>query len=525
MKPWEYFLLFLLGLAVTLIVAGAQNSPGYMDADYYCAGGIQLVSGKGLTEPFLWNYLDDPAGLPHPSFSYWMPLASLLAAAGMALTGETDFFSARLAFLLLAGFVPVVTAWVAYRLTHRRVTAWTAGGLAICSGFYAVYLGLTETLTLYMLLGTAFLSVAAYTRPGMRKAALLGLLAGLMHLARADGILWVGVGLFLLGWEAWKFRSQRGRLAIAGSFMALILAYALVMGFWFGRNLVVFGSLVPIGTSRALWISSYDQLFAFPASTLSPQNWLSVGLLPLLLQRWDALLANLQTALAVQGAVFLTPLILIGLWRLRKAAILQIGMPVWLLTFLIMTLVFPLAGARGGFLHSGAAFQPLLWAAAAEGLLAFIEWGVRWRNWKVARALPGFGIIAVLIAALLTAGVTAPRVLASDDPQSGWSASWQHYTAVDAALDGLAVSTDQVVMVNNPPGFFIASGRPAIVIPNGGIDTLLAAAQKYHGAYLVLEENSVAGLIPLYKQPKDVPGLKYITAVGSTYLFLISPAH
>ena len=38
-----------------------------------------------------------------PAFSYWMPLASLLAAAGMALTGETDFFSARLVFLLLAG--------------------------------------------------------------------------------------------------------------------------------------------------------------------------------------------------------------------------------------------------------------------------------------------------------------------------------------------------------------------------------------------------------------------------------------
>jgi hypothetical protein len=524
MKTWEYLILFLLGLAVTLIVAGAQNSPGYMDADYYYAGGIQLVSGKGLTEPFLWNYLDNPAGLPHPSFSYWMPLASLLAAAGMALTGETDFFSARLAFLLLAACVPVVTAWVAYHLTLRRVTAWTAGGLAIFSGFYAVYLGLTETLTLYMLLGTAFLAAAAYLQPGIRKAALLGLLAGLMHMARADGILWLGVGLLLLGWEAWRSRSESGRLVLAGSFAALLLVYALVMGFWFSRNLVVFGSLMPSGSSRALWISNYDQLFAFPASALSPQNWLAAGLLPLLQQRWDALLANLQTALAVQGAVFLTPLILIGLWRLRKAAILQIGMPIWLLTFLIMTLVFPLAGSRGGFLHSGAAFQPLLWAAAAEGLLAFIELGVRWRNWKVARALPGFGIIAVLIAALLTAGVTATRVLASDGSQSGWSASWEHYTAVDAALDGLSVSSDQVVMVNNPPGFFVASGRPAIVIPNGDITTLLAAAQKYHGVYLVLESNTVSGLIPLYNHPENVPGLKFIQSVGDIHLFQILPS-
>src|SRR5512146_3438245 len=128
MKTWEYVILCVLGLAVSLVVAASQNSPGYMDADYYYAGGIQLASGKGLTEPFLWNYLDDPAGLPHPAFSYWMPLASLLAAAGMALTGETDFFSARLAFFLLAGLVPAVTAWLAYRQTRRRVTAWTAGG-------------------------------------------------------------------------------------------------------------------------------------------------------------------------------------------------------------------------------------------------------------------------------------------------------------------------------------------------------------------------------------------------------------
>ena len=50
-----------------------------------------------------------------------------------------------------------------------------------------------------MLLGTAFLAAAAFLRPGVRKAALLGLLAGLMHLARADGVIWLGVGLAAAG--------------------------------------------------------------------------------------------------------------------------------------------------------------------------------------------------------------------------------------------------------------------------------------------------------------------------------------
>ena len=66
-----YTILFFLGLAIASGVASLQELPGYLDSDYYFVGGLQLVEGKGFTEPFLWNYLDDPAGLPHPSHTYW----------------------------------------------------------------------------------------------------------------------------------------------------------------------------------------------------------------------------------------------------------------------------------------------------------------------------------------------------------------------------------------------------------------------------------------------------------------------
>ncbi len=522
MKRWEYEVLFGLGLLVTLAIAGMQNAPGYMDADYYYAGGMQIASGRGFTEPFLWNYLDNPAGLPHPAFTYWMPLASLLAAAGMALTGELDFFSARLVFLILAGCVPVITGWLAFRLTRRRVTAWTAGGLAVLVGLYAVYMGLTETITLYMLLGTAFLAVAASSQPVLRKAALLGCLAGGMHLARADGMLWLGIGLFILLLEGWKLRGQRRFRVSAGTLGLLILGYAMVMGIWFGRNLAVFHSLLPPGSGQALWMVDYDQLYNYPASSLNFQTWLTTGWPALFQLRWDAFLVNLQTALAVQGEVFLTPLILAGMWRLRKDRIVQAGAWVWLLTLTVMTLGFPLAGSRGGFLHSGAAFQPLFWAAAAEGLAGFIALGVRLRNWKMDRATVGFGILAVMIAGLLTVAVVATRIPVGEEPCSGWSASWEQYQQVDEALDQLSVPVSQVVMVNNPPGFFVASGRPAIAIPNGGVDTLLAAARRYQGTYLVLEQNTVKELLPLYNHPQNLPGLKYLEAVGKIYIFEIT---
>ena len=110
MKFRDYIILFFIGLAIPLLIAQFQSLPGYMDADYYFGGGVQLVRGKGFTEPYLWNYLDNPQGLPHPSHAYWMPLASIVAAAGMGLTGQATYASARLGFILLAALVPLLTA-------------------------------------------------------------------------------------------------------------------------------------------------------------------------------------------------------------------------------------------------------------------------------------------------------------------------------------------------------------------------------------------------------------------------------
>src|SRR5512143_3624930 len=126
----RYALLAALALALALGVAQFEHFPGYLDSDYYFAGGVQLATGKGFTEPYLWNYLDDPNGLPHPSHSYWMPLSSIVAAAGLWLTKSTSYTSGRLGFLLLAAVAPVVTAALAHDFTRRTDLATTAGILA-----------------------------------------------------------------------------------------------------------------------------------------------------------------------------------------------------------------------------------------------------------------------------------------------------------------------------------------------------------------------------------------------------------
>ncbi|HTP01410.1 MAG TPA: hypothetical protein VMJ64_08560, partial [Anaerolineales bacterium] len=87
----RYAPLALLGFLLAFGIAQFQRFPGYLDSDYYFGGGIQLATGNGFTEPYLWNYLDNPTALPHPSHSYWMPLSSVIAAAGLWLARSTSY--------------------------------------------------------------------------------------------------------------------------------------------------------------------------------------------------------------------------------------------------------------------------------------------------------------------------------------------------------------------------------------------------------------------------------------------------
>ncbi len=154
----DYFILFALGLGVVLLAASLQPVPGYMDADYYLMGGLQLARGEGFTEWVLWHYLDDPAGLPHPSHGYWMPLASILAALGIKLLPSGGFAAGRVIFLGLAGLLAPVTAALSYALHPRRNTAWLAGLLAVFPAFYLLpFLTSIDTFATYMLLGASFL--------------------------------------------------------------------------------------------------------------------------------------------------------------------------------------------------------------------------------------------------------------------------------------------------------------------------------------------------------------------------------
>ncbi len=442
-----------------------------------------------------------------------MPLASLLVAAGSSLFGPGSWAAGRSGFLLVAVAVPPLTAALAWSFTSRRDLAIASGLLAVFSAFYLPFLPITDTFGLYMVLGgTFFLLISRLRSPLQRMSILiipflLGVIAGLMHLTRADGLLWLliaflGIIFFRNGGRPWR--------VCLISFIAVLVGYLAIMAPWFVRNYFAFGSPLGPGGTKMLWMTDYDQLFIFPASRLTPAAWWQSGIASILNARLWALGVNLERTLAEQGEIFLLPFIVIGLWQMRREARTQLAGLAWLLTFAAMTFVFPFAGARGGFFHSGAALQPVWWSVAPIGFDGTIEWASRKRGWDAARAGRLFRPALVGLAVLLSAGVIWLRLVGVNNafpdhanqvqPLSAllnarqgelWSQENYTYGQIYQSLLAWGITPDDIIMVANPPGFYLASGHPAIAVPDGDPSILKEVAQRYNARYLVLEEGSI----------------------------------
>ncbi len=531
MKKRDYLAFFVFELIIILGICVFQKAPGYMDAEYYFSGGQRLVAGYGFSENFLWNYLDDPKGLPHPSHGYWMPLVSILSAFGMAVVNNSSFEGGRILFVILAALVPPITAALSYQINQRRDFAVLSGLFAAIPPFYLSYLGTTDSFALLMVLGGLFFYICGI-KPidqGNWQDWLLftglGLLAGLIHLTRVDGMLWIGIAFFYILLVGYKQRAEQNISRIIINILSRlsmsIAGYLLVMGPWMARNYAVFGSLLSPGGMKSFWITSYDELYAYPASILTWQHWLGSGIGEILKARSWAGWINIQSTVVVEGEIFLTPLIIWGLWKKRELLQVKVAILAWLGIFVIMTFVFPFQGARGGFFHSSSPLQPFFWAMAPEGLEGFISWGKRVRRWNYSQANNVFKIGMIVLICFMSVAIVAKRVIGGNFSQPGWNNGYQYYVQVEEKIFQAGVKPGDIVMVNNPPGFYLASTHPCIVIPDGGIETLIQAAHRYGAKYLILEANHPAGLQNLFDNPGNQAGLRFLFSFQGAQIYQI----
>ena len=293
----DAFFLFALALAVNGAAAVFIRTPGYMDAAYYFAGGLRLVRGFGLSEPYLWNYLSGLDSLPVPGALYWHPLTSLVAAGGMALLGES-FRAAQMPFVLLASFLPILSYQISLQLGNDRSASFIAGLLTVFSGFYLVSWSATESFVIFTIVGVlAFLSFSrGLENETMRWFFLTGLFAGAAHLTRADGVL-----LLLVMFIGVLSQRKSNTPLRAG---VLIAGYLLVMSPWFLRNMAAIGSPLAPGGVRTLWLREYNDLFLYPATDITLERFLAQGWGEILRGKLWAFGQNLQTVFFVQGMIF-----------------------------------------------------------------------------------------------------------------------------------------------------------------------------------------------------------------------------
>jgi hypothetical protein len=518
-KTW-YAVFFVAGLALVVLAGRLQPAPGYMDAEYYYGGSIALADGKGPQQPFIWNYLDQPAGLPTPAFTYWMPLVSLLGSAGYALFHT--FNGARGLLWLLAALIPPLTVFLGMRLHGKPELAITGGFFALFPVYYAAFLPTTDSFAVYMLLGSSFLLASSHEfKKKEVRPLLVGALAGLMHMTRADGLLWLVGGTAWLAWNAWrepvKLKDKCVQTMLEG--LLCLAGYGVVASPWYARNLAVFQRLFPPGGNRSLWFTRYEDLFVYPADLLTPGRWLSAGYGQIIFGWWQAFLANLQTSIAVQASIALVPFIVIGMILYRRLPIVKLAAGLWIATWVVFTLVFPFAGINGSFFHSGAAFQPVFWAAAPVGISEVVGRIARWRKWERRKQVQRFlEILLICVCMLLSVGLFRQRMLGNETTGT-WGSSATTYSRIEQSLKDLGATPCEVVMVNNPPGFYLASGRSAVVIPFGDEQMLKEAASRYGVRYLVLEVNNSGHLSRLYLSPASYPGFRYLTSVGQARIY------
>jgi hypothetical protein len=81
------------------------------------------------------------------------------------------------------------------------------------------------------------------------------------------------------------------------------------------------------------------------------------------------------------------------------------------------------------------------------------------------------------------------------------------------------------VIVRNPPGYFLASGRPSVSLPFGDESTILTVAKKFGATYLILEKGGTFDSIQdLYDHPEGNPAFVYLGEVNEARLYRIQLA-
>jgi hypothetical protein len=486
--------LYAIALVVRAATASLVVFPIPEDTAYYVAVSKHLVEGRGLVADALWSYQTPPLVFPRPAFEVWLPLPSYLSALPMLVLGTT-FRAAQVMPIVVGALVPVL-AWriAADVAVELRLPLGRARTLAIGTGLTcAVYLPLLLHSTLpdstmlfavfalgACLLMTRLAATEIAIRWSDRRLIGLGLLIGLAALTRNEA-LWIGFAWAAIAWTAIPASRRERILAI----LVPAIVAGLIFAPWAIRDWQVFGNPLPgQALTNALSISGFD-IFAWQDPP-TVARYLAVGPARLLGMRVDGVGHNLLSVLVVPGA----PISVLGLVamplvvRLRSLRALVIVSAV---TFLVTSLIFPVATTWGTFLHAAGPVHVLLVIAALAGLDRLIAAVGRRRAWTnpVAWLAPALTVSA----ALLFTAVLFP----SFGGTSGAYAS--RFRAIDEQMrsSGLPLGSIGPVITDYPIWLAAATDAEALALPAESPASVADLAATFHARTLIVSGNDRGG--------------------------------
>ena len=220
----------------------------------------------------------------------------------------------------------------------------------------------------------------------------IGLLLGLSALTRNEAV-WLAL---VWAWLAWRLRDEPRPVRLRLIAVVAVVA-VLVFAPWAVRNWAVFGNPLPgQAISNAMSVTGFD-IFAWnDPPTLS--RYLAVGPAGLLEMRLTGIAHNLFNVLLLLGI----PMSVIGLvalpWQGRDRAVRPILL-VSLITFLVTSLLFPVATTWGTFLHAAVPAHVLLLLSGLGALDAGIARLGRRLAWD--RPVAWLGPLLAIFASLL----------------------------------------------------------------------------------------------------------------------------
>jgi hypothetical protein len=502
-------LLYVAAFAVRVWVTRDRVSAGHGDVAGYYHVAQNLATGRGFVQDFVAEYLEDPRAIPTPSNTWWLPLPSLIAAAGMKIAGDTAYVSAKYAMITLSSLIPLLCFFAGWFLLRSRVAGLATGILAVGFHLYLDQPNATLSHGPYALFAAGGLLIVMAWREHPKVLPWFGLFFGATYLCRGDSqALVVGLVVTLLA-EAIRRRRERNTASAPPQplipWRALVISIATflaIAGPWWARNLEVLGAPMPSGQRKVTFARSYEDWFYSDSSHLSAERYREWGWENIFEQKKTGVLDAIQYTpfvmyrsvtreqeskpgevdyhLGIFGKWVLTPLLFAGLLLFlvtRRWAVASLLLHLALLTA-IYGVVFP-AIARESYRSSMFSVFPVFLAAIIGGLGLVLTPLKRLSERSFQAAL-------LCGALLLAAGNVFVAVPVLRTKHAGIKQLLGYYRDFGEWARRKGID-DQIILARNPWQLTAETGMRSAIIPSDGVKGLIERARIYQARYLLDE--------------------------------------